>query len=135
MLQRVAVFDHVIDRVFPVALDRHVDVGAEGRAHQVHALDQAADIAVGQLIGVAVMARLLEVRVGGGRHRVALHLERGKAEGIVGLGLLRLAAPGGGFGRVTLRRLQGAIEPHLVAETPAQQIAHRRLQQPPRQIP
>ena len=68
MLDGVAVLDNVVDRIFPVALDCHIDVGTKRGPHPVHAIHQAADVQIGQLIGVAVMARLLEFRVCGGRH-------------------------------------------------------------------
>ncbi len=93
-LQRIAILDHVIDRIFPVAFHRHVDVGPDLLAHQFHALDQAADVLVGELVGVAVMSRLREGRIRGCRHAVALEFEGGEAEGIVGQRVMRLLAPG-----------------------------------------
>ena len=79
----------------------------------------------------------LEALPGVGRKtaNVVLGVGCGKAEGIVGLGFRHLIAPAFGVFGMRGRRLQGAIEAHLVAEPSAQQVADRGLQQASRQIP
>ena len=134
MFDGVAQLDHIVDRILPVALHREVGI-AQGLPDALHAVGDAADVQVGELVGVAVMARLGEGRVGAGRNAVALHLEHGEAVGVVGLGFRHLVAPGLRLFGAFVRPLQGAIESHLVAESPAQKIADRGLQQAARQIP
>ena len=43
------------------------------------AIDDAADIQIGELVGIVIVPRLGIGRVGGARHRIALHLEGGEA--------------------------------------------------------
>ena len=134
VLDGIGQLDHVIDRIFPMALGGEIGVAQRG-AHPLHPVDPAADVQIGELVGIGIVPRLGIGGIGGARHAVALHLEGGKAVRVVGLGLRHLLAPALGILGMVLGRLQGAIETHLVAKASAQQVAHRRLQQPPRQVP
>jgi hypothetical protein len=79
------------------------------------------------------MAGLRKIRIGSGRNAIALELERGPA-GFLRPCLFHLVLPRLGIFR-PLHRRHGAIEPHAVAEPAAQQVAHRRLENPSRQVP